>query len=52
VDGRSKSSHDNKQFRTRSVKKQRGMAFVFRKTSTADVKPDRQITIKHIKYQW
>jgi len=25
VDGRSKSSHDNKKFRTRSMEKQRGM---------------------------
>jgi len=41
VDGRSTSSHDNKKFRTRSVEKQRGMAFVFRKTATAVVKPDR-----------
>jgi len=32
VDGRSTSSHDNKKFRTRSVEKQRGMAFGFRKT--------------------
>jgi len=30
VDGRSTSSHDNKKFRTRSMKKQRGMAFGFR----------------------
>ena len=35
VDGRSKSSHDNKKFRTRSMEKQRGMAFGFRKTATA-----------------
>ena len=35
------SSHDNKKFRTRSVEKQRGMAFGFRKTATAVVKPDR-----------
>ena len=41
VDGRSTSSHDNKKFRTRSVEKQRGMAFGFRKTATALVKPDR-----------
>jgi len=27
VDGRSTSSHDNKKFRTRSMEKQRGMAF-------------------------
>ena len=40
VDGRSTSSHDNKNLRTRSMEKQRGMAFGFRKTATA-VKPDR-----------
>jgi len=34
VDGRSTSSHDKK-FRTRSMEKQRGMAFDFRKTATA-----------------
>ena len=41
VYGRSTSTHDNKKFRTRSVEKQRGMAFGFRKTATAVVKPDR-----------
>ena len=35
VDGRSISSHDNKKFRTRSMEKQRGMAFGFWKTATA-----------------
>jgi len=35
MDGRSTSSHDNKKFRTRSMEKQRGMAFGFRKTATA-----------------
>ena len=40
VDGRSTSSHDNKKFRNRSMEKQRGMAFVFRKTATAVIKPD------------
>ena len=35
VNGRSTSSHDNKKFRTRSMEKQRGMAFGFRKTATA-----------------
>jgi len=35
VDGRSTSCHDNKKFRTRSIEKQRGMAFGFRKTATA-----------------
>jgi hypothetical protein len=41
VDGRSTRSHDNKKFRTRSVEKRGGMAFVFRKTVTAVIKPDR-----------
>ena len=41
VDGRSTRSHDNKKFTTRSVEKQREMAFGFRKTATAVVKPDR-----------
>jgi hypothetical protein len=40
VDGRSASSHDNKKFRIRSMEKQRGMAFGFRKTATAVIKPD------------
>jgi len=35
VDGRSTSSHDNKKFRSRSMGKQRGIAFGFRKTATA-----------------
>jgi hypothetical protein len=39
VDGRSASSHDNNKFRTRSLEKQRGMAFGFRKTVTAVKKP-------------
>jgi len=29
------SSHDNKKFRTRSMEKQRGIAFGYRKTATA-----------------
>jgi hypothetical protein len=41
VNGRSTSSHENKKFRTRSVEKQGGMAFGFRKTATAVIKPDR-----------
>jgi len=41
VDGRSTSRHDNKKFGTRSMKKQRGMAFGFGKTATAVKKPDR-----------
>ena len=39
VDGRSTSSHDKK-FRNRSMEKQNGMAFGFRKTATAVIKPD------------
>jgi hypothetical protein len=35
MDGRSKSSHDNKKLGTRSMEKQRGMAFGFRKIATA-----------------
>ena len=35
VDGRSTSRHDNKKFRTRSMEKQRGMAFGFRQKATA-----------------
>jgi hypothetical protein len=45
VDGRSTSSHDNNEFRTRSMKKQRGMAFGFRKTATAVKIPDRETTV-------
>jgi len=41
VDRRSTSSRDNKKFGTRSVEKQRGMVFGFRKTATAVIKPDR-----------
>jgi hypothetical protein len=40
VDGRSTSSHGNKKFRTRSLEKQREIAFGFRKTATA-VKKNR-----------
>jgi len=35
VDGRSTNSHDNKKFRTRSMEKQRAMAFGFQKKATA-----------------
>ena len=35
VDGSSASSHDNKQFRTRSKDKQTGVAFGFQKKATA-----------------
>jgi hypothetical protein len=40
MDGRSKSSHDNKRFRTRSVEKLRGMAFGLWKAATAVIKLD------------
>jgi len=40
VDGKSTDRH-NKKFRTRSMEKQRGMAFGFRKTATAVKKSDR-----------
>jgi hypothetical protein len=40
-DGRSTSSHDNKKLRTRSMEKQRGMAFGFQKAATAVKKPDK-----------
>jgi hypothetical protein len=43
VDKRSTSSHDNKKFGTRSMEKHRGMAFGFRKTATAVIKPDRLV---------
>ena len=47
VDGRSTSSHDNKKFRTRSMAKQRGMAFGFRKTATAvKIRIGRKIIIE------
>jgi len=41
VDGKITSRHANKKFGTRSVEKQRGIAFGFRKTATAVIKPDR-----------
>ena len=41
VDGRCTSSHDNKTFRSRSVVKQKGMAFGFRKTATPVTRPER-----------
>ena len=40
MDGRSPSGHDNEESRTRSVETQRGMAFGFRKTAAAVIKPD------------
>jgi hypothetical protein len=41
VDGRSTSSHDDKKFRTRSMETQGGVAFGFRKTAIAVIKPER-----------
>jgi hypothetical protein len=41
MDGRSTSSHDNKEFRNRSMEKQSGMVFGFRKTARAVKKPER-----------
>jgi hypothetical protein len=40
VDGRSTRSHDDKKFRTRSVKKQGGMAFGLWKMATVVIKLD------------
>jgi hypothetical protein len=40
VDGRSTSSHDNMKFGTRSMEKQRGLAFGLRKIVTAVIKPN------------
>jgi hypothetical protein len=41
VDGRCTSSHENKTLRSRSVVKQKGMMFGFRKTATAVTRPER-----------
>ena len=41
VDGSCTSSHENKTFRRRSVAKQKGMVFGFRKTATAVTRPER-----------
>jgi hypothetical protein len=41
VDRRSTSIPDRKKFRPRSMEKQRGIAFGFRKTAAAVIKPDR-----------
>ena len=50
VDRRNTSSHDNKKFRTRSMEKQRGMAFGFRKTAIA-VKKNGQIDSYKIHFE-
>jgi hypothetical protein len=41
VDGGCESGHENKTFRSRSVVKQKGMVFGFRKTATAVTRPER-----------
>jgi len=41
VDGRCTSSHENKTFGSRSVAKQKGMVFGFRKTATAVTRRER-----------
>jgi hypothetical protein len=41
VDGRNTSRYDSENFRTKSMEKQGGMAFGFRKTATAVIEPDR-----------
>ena len=41
VDGRCTSNHENKTFRSRSVVKQKGMVFGFRKTATAVTRLER-----------
>jgi hypothetical protein len=41
LDGRCMNSHENKTFRSRSVVKQKGMLFGFRKTVTAVTRPER-----------
>jgi hypothetical protein len=40
VDGRSTSGHDRERFGTRSMEKQGGVEFGFRKTATAVTNPD------------
>jgi hypothetical protein len=49
VDGRCTSGHENKTFRSRSVVKQKGMVFGFRKTATAVVGPE--IDYLHFTYR-
>jgi hypothetical protein len=43
VDGRCTSNHENRIFRSRSLVKQKGIVFGFRKTVTAVTRPERQI---------
>jgi hypothetical protein len=46
VDGRRTSSHGNTTSRSRSVVKQKGMVFGFRKTATAVVGPEKEEEIE------
>ena len=48
VDRRSTSSHDNTEFGTRSMEKQRGMEFGFWKMATDVMKPNRQTDITYL----
>jgi hypothetical protein len=41
MDGSNTRSLDSEKFRTKSMEKQRGMAFGFRKTATAVIEPGR-----------
>jgi hypothetical protein len=41
MDGRRTSGHDREKFRTRSMEKQRGMAFGLWETATAVIELDR-----------
>jgi hypothetical protein len=50
VDGRCMSSHENRTFRSRSVVKQKRMAFGFRKTATAVTRPERWIEVRASSY--
>jgi len=46
------SSHENKTFRSRSVVKQKGMVFGFRKTATAVTRPERYIDRSHKRHDF
>jgi hypothetical protein len=50
MDGRSTRSHDSGKSRTKSMEKQRGMAFGFRKAATAVIEPDRWIDFERSKH--
>jgi hypothetical protein len=52
LDRRCTSSHENKTFRSRSVVKQKGMVFAFRKTATAVVGPEIELLEPYSPCQW